>query len=181
MNSDSFHQNFIKISVFQILHLNLKSTIHTSGIILSKRNQKTLLGKSLENHSEVKAAEGKCLILLEEIQGTLNSFSLNTVFYYSVEQFESFLKPPIADNKTSLIEISHIALVYYMNLRVLRPIYISNMILRNCIRTTLAVKIYNNNSSSCFLLIFYVQKNLRIQKNTQTFENIEVDYCSQQN
>lgn len=164
-NSDSFHQNFwkfIKISVFQILHLNLKSTIHTTGIILSKCNQETLLGKSLENHSEVKAAEGKCLILLEEIQGTLNLFCLNTVFYYSVEQFESFLKSPIADNKPSIIAISHIALIYYMNLRVLRPIYISNAILRNCIRSTLAVKIYHNNSSSCFLLIFYVQKNLRI-------------------
>jgi len=46
--------------------------------------------------------------------------------------------------------------------------YLYLRILRNRISSALAVKIYNNNSSYCFLLIFYVQKNLL--KNY--FENI---------
>lgn len=101
----------------------------------------------------MKAAEGEHLIFVEEMQGISKPFSLSTVFHNTVEQFMLFLKPPIVANKRSLFAKSHNALIYYMNMRVLRSIYNSkgNEMLRNCISLALAVQIYNANSSSFFL------------------------------
>lgn len=74
----------------------------------------------------------------------------------------------------------HIALIFYMNMRVIRSIYNlkGDEILRNCISSALAVKIYNNNSLSCFLLSSACRKTLLFRKTQADYLRISSNALS---